>query len=249
MINNLKNAIQFLTVFNLGKADDSYKTADIAKSVIFFPIAGLLLGLICTVSYYLIVYLTHNHLVAALFPVFLLGFLSRGLHLDGIADTFDALHFAKYDKKRALEVMKDNTAGAFGVSALILLLLAKFVLIYSIPYDYIFGVLVLIPVISRWTPSLVARFTTPASEKGLGFTFTEYVTTEYFLICSIITFILSVVFLGLPGILIFLSVIIFSSLLTWFFSSSFGGTTGDIYGSVIELTELFGFLAAIVILK
>ena len=249
MFNNLKLAIQFLTVFNAGKTKEGPKADDIAKSVVFFPVAGLLLGLICAVSYNLIVYLTDNHLAASVFPVFLLGLLTRGLHLDGIADTFDAMHFAKYDKKKALEVMKDNAVGAFGASALILLILGKFIFIYSIPYESIFGVLVVIPVISRWTPSVVARYTSPASGKGLGYTFTGNVTTEYLIISTIITAVISVLFLGLPGIVLFISAVIFTSLITWYFNSLFGGTTGDIYGSVIELSELFGFLAAIVILK
>ena len=249
MINSLKSAIQFLTIFNIGKNEESPEPGDIARSVVFFPVAGLLLGLICALSYYFIVYITNNHLAASVFPVLLLGLLTRGLHLDAVADTFDALHFAKYDKKKALEVMKDNSVGAFGASALIILILSKFVFIYSIPYEYVFGVLVVVPVISRWTSSLVARYTTPASGKGLGFTFTGNVTTQYFLICTIITAILSALFLGFSGILIFISVIIFTSLITWYFNSLFGGTTGDIYGSVIELSELFGFLTAIAILK
>lgn len=249
MINSLKAAIRFLTIFNPGKNEDYPDPGDIARSIIFFPIAGLLLGLICAASYMFVVYLTNNHLVASVFPVFLLGLLTRGLHLDGVADTFDALHFAKFDRDKALSVMKDSSIGTFGVSALIILLLSKFVFVYSIPYENIFGVIVVVPVISRWSSSLVARFTTPASGKGLGSTFTGNVATEYFLVCTIITLLLSLLFLGFSGILVFLSVIIFTSLITWYLSSLFGGTTGDIYGSVIELSEVFGFLAAIVILK
>lgn len=248
-IEKIRTALQFLTIFDLGNNKNDYDLEDIAGSIIFFPLAGLILGLICAVVYYAVVYISGNHLIASLFPVFLLAILSRGLHLDGIADTFDAIHFAKYDKKKALEVMKDNSVGAFGATALILLLITKFIFIYSIPYESIFPVIVLIPAVSRWTSSLVAKYTTPASEKGLGYTFTEYVTTENFVVCSIVTFVISIICLGLAGVLIFFSVVIFSALLTWYFNNTFGGTTGDIYGSVIEISELFGLLAAILILK
>ena len=248
-IEKIRTALQFLTIIDFGNNKDDYDLKEISGSVVFFPIAGLILGLICAVIYYGTAYLSGNHLIASLTPVFLLAVLSRGLHLDGIADTFDAIHFAKYDKKKALEVMKDNTIGAFGAIALILLIITKFILIYSIPFENIFAVLVLIPVLSRWTSSLVAKYTTPAAEKGLGYTFTEYVTMENFIVSSIITIVISIICLGLSGVLIFFSVVILSSLLTFYFNYTFGGTTGDIYGSVIEISELFGLFAAILILK
>ena len=49
--------------------------------------------------------------------VVLLALLSRGLHLDGLADTFDALgSYARTD--RALAIMKSPEAGPLGVSAI-----------------------------------------------------------------------------------------------------------------------------------
>lgn len=49
---------------------------------------------------------------------------SRGLHLDGLADTADGLS-ASYSRERALEVMRRGDVGPSGVVALLLVLLAQ----------------------------------------------------------------------------------------------------------------------------
>ncbi|MGK5093082.1 adenosylcobinamide-GDP ribazoletransferase [Deltaproteobacteria bacterium TL4] len=50
--------------------------------------------------------------------------LSRGLHLDGLADWADAF-WGAYDRERTLAIMKDSFLGTYAVLALILILLAK----------------------------------------------------------------------------------------------------------------------------
>ena len=56
--------------------------------------------------------------------VTLLALLTRGLHLDGLGDTFDGLG-AGGDRERMLRVMDDSHTGAFGVIAIVLLLFFK----------------------------------------------------------------------------------------------------------------------------
>ena len=56
--------------------------------------------------------------------VTLLAWLTRGLHLDGLGDTFDGLG-AGGDREHMLRVMDDSHTGAFGVIAIVLLLFFK----------------------------------------------------------------------------------------------------------------------------
>ena len=72
--------------------------------------------------------LLRGHLPAGLIAVGLVALsalLTGGLHLDGLADTFDALGGGRGDRARMLEIMRDSRIGAHGAGALTLLLAAK----------------------------------------------------------------------------------------------------------------------------
>jgi adenosylcobinamide-GDP ribazoletransferase len=62
--------------------------------------------------------------VAAVLAVALTAWWSRGLHLDGLADTADGLG-SGYDRERTLEVMHRGDVGPIGVATVVLVLLLQ----------------------------------------------------------------------------------------------------------------------------
>ncbi|MBS3921456.1 MAG: adenosylcobinamide-GDP ribazoletransferase, partial [Deltaproteobacteria bacterium] len=111
-------AISFLTILPVGKSL-SFGEKELARSMAFFPLVGLVIGLLLALGYYLLSFLLPKAIVLWLTIGFLV-FLTRGLHLDGFADTIDGLASGG-SREKILEVMRDSRIGAFGVIGLILL--------------------------------------------------------------------------------------------------------------------------------
>ncbi|MDT0310661.1 adenosylcobinamide-GDP ribazoletransferase [Streptomyces sp. DSM 44917] len=88
------------------------------------PLAGLVLGLVAGACLWIFVTLDTGPLLAAVLALATLAVLSRGLHLDGLADVADGFGSAR-PAAGALEVMKRSDIGPFGVLALVLNLLIQ----------------------------------------------------------------------------------------------------------------------------
>ncbi|MFF4579248.1 adenosylcobinamide-GDP ribazoletransferase [Streptomyces sp. NPDC001389] len=88
------------------------------------PLAGLAVGLLATVPGMLLLLLGGGPLLAAAVTVAVPAALTRGLHLDGLADTADGLGSAK-PAEDALRIMKQSDIGPFGVISLLFVLLIQ----------------------------------------------------------------------------------------------------------------------------
>ena len=87
------------------------------------PLVGLLLGGAATGTGVLGASLVSPP-VGAVLALVTLAALTRGLHLDGLADTADGLGPLR-DRERALAVMRQGDVGPFGVAAVVLVLLLQ----------------------------------------------------------------------------------------------------------------------------
>ncbi|QMU75840.1 adenosylcobinamide-GDP ribazoletransferase [Streptacidiphilus sp. PB12-B1b] len=94
------------------------------RAMLCAPLVGLVLGLLAAVPGAALDRLGGGPLLAAVACVAALGALTRGLHLDGLADVADGLGSNK-PPAAALAVMKASDIGPFGVVVLLLVLLAQ----------------------------------------------------------------------------------------------------------------------------
>lgn len=131
---------------------------------------GLVLGLVLGIGAQLLVNLTATPgLLAALLAIGLLAWITRALHLDGLADTADALGSGR-DSAGALEVARRSDIGPFGVITLIVVLLAQ-VIAFAALLDTGAGggSLVIAVVVGRVAMMLATTSRVPAARPdGLG---------------------------------------------------------------------------------
>lgn len=122
MPDGLRLALTTLTVIPVrGPAEVDRRTAGSAMTLA--PLVGLLIGAVAA-GVLEGVAQASTDLLAAVLAVATLALLTRGLHLDGLADTADGL--ASYrSPERALAVMRSPETGPLGIAVLVLSLLLQ----------------------------------------------------------------------------------------------------------------------------
>ena len=135
----------------------------LAPLTVLPPVVVLVLAQLGVTSGWLPAYLAAVLLVAAT------AWWSRGLHLDGLADTADALG-AGYDPRRALDVMRRGDIGPAGVATLVLTLLVQVAALGTLLTTRTgFGLAAVALLTSRAVLALACRAGVPAARpEGLG---------------------------------------------------------------------------------
>lgn len=260
-MNNFLVGLQFLTRITLKKNLDWSEKA-CGGCVKFFPLIGVILGIIYVLVGYVVYYLLPNfniylsaHLIGFIFLACNI-FLTGALHCDGFTDTMDGILSGR-KRERILEIMKDSRVGAHGATCLILILIGK----YSMFTDLLVGqnifdthapffnaliALFLMPVIARCCMSIAVVNFPYARKEGLGKAFHEYSSRNSMAFAFIFTLILSLL-LGTIAIVAFVLTTIVMYIFNRYISNLLGGLTGDVYGATAELGEfvvLFIFVLA-----
>lgn len=216
----------------------------IASSLPFFPCAGAVIGGILSLMYILGQKVLPHEVVAGLIVVISI-IITGGMHLDGFADTMDAL-FCYGDREKKLAVMKDSRIGAYGVIGIVSVILLKYVLVASLPKVYLMQSLIGFPVLSRWMMTFSIVFYPYIREKGLGKAFTSQKISA-FIIASITTIIIMYIMLGLKSLIVIIGVFMAGLLFILYLTRQFGGMTGDTYGATNEFCEIIALLMFIIL--
>ena len=95
------------------------------RAMLMGPVIALLMSLVVGIAVQVLVNVSPiGGPLAAVLAVAAVAWLTRGLHLDGLADTADALGSGRHADE-ALAIARRSDIGPFGVLALVLLLLAE----------------------------------------------------------------------------------------------------------------------------
>ncbi|WP_226962690.1 MULTISPECIES: adenosylcobinamide-GDP ribazoletransferase [unclassified Streptomyces] len=218
------------------------------------PAAGLVVGLCAAAAGVLLLALGAGPLLAAVASAAVPALLTRGLHLDGLADTADGLGSGK-PAEDALRIMKQSDIGPFGVVTLVLCLLAQVAALSELyGQGWARGAVaaVLAGTVARLALTLASRAAVPAARpEGLGAVVAGTVPPRAALAAA------AVVLAGcaaagaaLPGaydavrhVLAALVALGAAEALLRRCVRRFGGVTGDVFGGVAEIATTAALVA------
>jgi len=233
---NFIAALQFITILPLGKAE----RFDAPKMIPFFPLVGILLGLLVA-GFDMGVMEFWTPPIAALLDVMLLAVLTGAFHLDGLGDTADGL-LGPRSKDRALEIMKDSRIGTMGLVAIVFGLALKWGGIAGLNYHRTI-LLIIVPAYARAGILFAIRFLPYGRSNGIGKPFFDQRPGLKHFWGLVLPVGLSLV-LGLKAIWLNLFFAIIVAAILLFFKKRLGCITGDMLGAVTEVTEAGLFLMA-----
>ena len=228
-------SIQFLTRVPLGYHCDP-TAISVRTSLIFFPPVGFCIGAALFTVWYLLTMLAHvNGFTIAVIIVTIETIITGAFHLDGLADTFDAMLSSGTTSEQKLAIMKDSRIGVMGAVALILSLLLKTALIGEILARNLPAALLIYPLVGRWALVFFLFMSPYLRASGTGHFLAQSIDRKTVISASLWL---------IPCLLVpsffFAFLVLLAALLLYrsYIHKNIGGITGDVLGSASVIAEI-----------
>ncbi len=239
LLTELRLAISFLTIVPVIDRRRASEDA-VAASFAWFPIVGLVLGAALTAEDWLLAHV-FAQVIRSVLIIASLTVVTGAVHLDGLADTADALGAGR-DRERALEILRDSRVGTFGASAIFFDLTLKILALSTLAGHRRYAALLLAPMLARWAMLLVASGLVYLRSCGSGSTLlgdqSKSLGSRAILV-AIFTLAVVPMLGALRAIALATAVaIVIVFKMRWFYRRWLGGVTGDLIGACGELVEI-----------
>jgi adenosylcobinamide-GDP ribazoletransferase len=246
-------AIGFLTLLPCGRV---WPEGRMPRAVGWYGWVGWLLAAaallpLALVQHYLGVPDMPRALLTGVLVVTAWALLTRFLHWDGLADTFDGIWGGSTPERR-LEIMRDSRIGAFGVAAIVLTALVQVSSATVLLAQGALWPFLVAPVVARFSASLAAWELPAARRDGLGLTSMGHPGLYERLVTGAAALALVVcISLGATSnmfVLVTGAGVIAGMAAPRLLSKPVGGMTGDIFGATVLLVETAVLLTGAVLL-
>jgi adenosylcobinamide-GDP ribazoletransferase len=228
-------AFQFLTQLPISRIP--YQPDSLSRSAKFFPLVGLVVGLGASVLQHVLAPHLNRALVALLILTFLV-FITGGLHEDGLADAVDAFG-GGWNREQVLTILRDSRIGSFGALALVLSVLARFLLLSILPVNRFTALVVSAHVLCRWTTLPLSYFLRPARDSnGQGARIAQKISLASLLIGTLLTFAIVFYLMRAEFWIPVLAALVITALSGIYYFRRIGGVTGDCFGATNQITEI-----------
>jgi adenosylcobinamide-GDP ribazoletransferase len=238
-------ALSLFTVLPAGGSAE-LGAGEAAAAVLWLPAVGVLLGGISSVVMLAVAAdgaSGPRRLLGAALAVALLGLLTGGLHLDGLADTADGLG-SRRPARQALDIMRRPDVGPMGVAALVLVLLIQVAAVAAVPrVPLAAAALALAAVTGRVAVVLATGY--PAARPGGFGALVAGQTTAGGRVLTVALFGCSVAAAGFAaggwtlatrGLTAALAGLLAGGLVQFVAWRRLGGMTGDVFGAIVEIS-------------
>lgn len=247
----LRAAVSMFTIWPAG-GPVQIDQVTAGRIVLWLPAIGGLLGVAAAVAMVAIESAGHGvarRLLAATVALAILGVLTGGLHLDGLADTADGLGSRK-PKDQALDIMRKSDVGPMGVSALVFVLLIDVFALAALPGRWVSAVALIAGAVAGRAAVVLTTGLPSARADGFGALIAGSAPRRTQVAAALppLAAVLAVATaVGGPAltwrtIAAIVAGLVAAALLALTASRRLGGTTGDVFGAMIEIA------AAIVLL-
>jgi adenosylcobinamide-GDP ribazoletransferase len=228
-------AFQFLTRIPMPFIE--IEPDSLSRAIKFFPLVGLVIGSGAVLLQKLLMSHLSRPLVAFLVLTYLV-LITGCFHEDGLADTADGFG-GGWTKDQILMILKDSRIGSYGATALVLSLLARYLLLALLPVEHFAAYVISAHVLCRWGALPLSYFLPPASDQNSqGARIARLTSLSSLIFGSIFSFaivIFALRWLAIAPLLITTLTIILSG---WFYFRKISGITGDCFGATNQLTEI-----------
>ena len=236
--------LQFLTRIHISNRT-VWNDEEFGKSVSYFPIIGWIIGAFLCLLYFLLEPLNVPLLTGFLLVVGEL-FLTGGTLADGLMDSSDGL-FSGRSKERCLEIMKDSLIGSFGMLSILIYVLLTTLCLGSADTS-LYLVLIAMPTLGRLNLVISICEYPYARPYGMGKSFAAY-RSRWAVEVATVTALLPALYFGFVYLILAGFAILLGLYLNRWVVSKIGGTTGDTYGFVNQITEAFIALLFVILTR
>ncbi|QKT07625.1 adenosylcobinamide-GDP ribazoletransferase [Gordonia sp. X0973] len=234
-------AFSWLTVAPIGTPTVTMDRRAGRAAIAVTPVVGAALGAVAAAAAFGMAHTRAPDLLVGVLVVALLALTTRGMHVDGLADTADALG-CYGPPERVREVMRDGGVGPFGVAALIGAAAVDAICIGTLTGENRWYAIGFAIGSSRIAAVVGCRWTRgPADSTGFGALVAG--TQRWSIACWILLAAAAAYPLGVRGFVAVAIVVVGSWLFTAHCARRVGGVNGDLLGAAIELSTIAALLA------
>jgi adenosylcobinamide-GDP ribazoletransferase len=239
---SLTTALSYLTILRMPRQ----RQYDLSRAVYWFPVVGMFIGGFLALSWWGLVHVLPTQ-VASLLVVVLWVWLTGGMHLDGLANTSEAL-LSWRSRSSMHEILSTPHIGALGMIAVITTLGAKVVAIQNLSSERVAIALFVAPIFGRSAQLLATAYSRYAKDSGIAVTAFGSGGRWWRVLVSILPLGFAFQLGWADGALVIVGWLVLHAVMLRRIRSLLGGSTGGTLGAMTEISESWVLVAATVVL-